>query len=146
MNVLFGKKWIWFDLREGYKATIFMDELELELHQQKLKSIQDSKEKMIKEVQTLEARPALKEEDYLAMLPDEDKESSKALYDIKKKVDGERAMEITTLKNRIKSIDDDILQANTELAKGYAKTYQDRLKYDFIRKYKIHKTYADKNK
>ena len=41
-------------------------------------------------------------------------------------------------------MDDEIANADKELNKGFALTYQNRLKYDFIKNYKIKKTYGDK--
>jgi hypothetical protein len=145
MFVVFGKRWLLYDLQSGYKATLFMNELELDMHTEKLTSTQKAKEKMQEDLAILQQREPLKEEEYIAMLPDEDKDSKQALYNIRKKVDGERAEEITSLKNRIKQMDDEILKADRELQKGYAMTYQNRIKYDFIKSYKIENTYADKN-
>jgi hypothetical protein len=144
MYTLFGRHWIVYDLKHGYRATLIINELELAMHEEKLNGVNAGKEKMMEELKTLEARPALEEADYLAMLPEEEKESSKALYDLKKKVDGERAEEITTLKNRIKQMDEELANANGELQKGYAMTYKNRIKYDFIKSYKAKKPYGDK--
>jgi len=141
-TMIFGKTWILFDLKQGYKATLFINEIELEMFKEKYALTVKAKHSMQEELQKLQDRPDLKEEDYLAMLT-EDK-SPKALYEIKKKIDGERAEEITTLKNRIKQMDDEIASVNGELQKGYAMTYKNRLKYDFIKTYKIKQTYADK--
>lgn len=145
MYFVFGKHWLLFDLKHGYKATLVINEVEIAMHEEKLKAVQEAKKQMQDELKNLEARPALTEADYLAMLPEEEKQSSKALYDIKKKVDGERAEEITVMKNRVKQMDEEIANANGELQKGYAMTYQNRIKYDFIKSYKPKKSYGDKN-
>lgn len=141
-TMLFGKKWILFDLKQGYKATLFINEIELEMFRDKYNLTVKAKHSLQAELEKLQLRPALTEEDYIKQLG-EDK-SPKALYEIKKKVDGERAEEITTLKNRIKQMDEEIASVNGELQKGYAMTYKNRLKYDFIKSYKIKSTYADK--
>lgn len=141
---IFGKHWLLFDLKHGYKATLFINELELDMHKEKLAQVVEGKVKMQEALKDLEARPALTEEEYIAMLPDEEKESKKALYELKKRVDGERAEEITSLKNRIKQMDEEIANADGELNKGYAMTYKNRIKYDFIRTYKIKPTYEGK--
>lgn len=143
MYFVFGKKWLLFDLKHGYKATLVINEIEIAMHEEKLNAVKKEKRDMQAQLTEIEARPALVEADYIAMLPAEEKDSSKALYDIKKKVDGERAEEITTLKNRVKQMDDEIASANAELQKGYMMTYQNRIKYDFIKTYKPKKSYGD---
>lgn len=144
MYFVFGKKWLIFDLKHGYKATLVINELEIAMHEEKYKQNVKNKEDLQTKLKELQERPALEEADFIAMLPEEEKESAKALYDIKKKVEGERAEEITTCKNRIKQADDEIANASGELNKGYAMTYQNRLKYDFIRTYKPKKSYGEK--
>lgn len=146
MYFVFGKHWLLFDLKHGYKATLFMNELELDMHREKLQAVSKAKEKMQEEVEALGARPDLTEEEYLALYTGEEVLTPKGIYDHKKKIDGERAEEITTLKNRIKQMDDEIANADRELQKGYAMTYNNRVKYDFIRRYKVKKTFADDNK
>lgn len=144
MYFVFGNRWLHFDLKHGYKATLFINELELEMHREKFLNAKKAQANMQQDLKRLEARPALTEADYIAELPEDQKDSTKALYDIKKKMDGERAEEITVLKNRIKQMDDEIASANSELQKGYAMTYNNRVKYDFIRNYKIKKSYGEK--
>lgn len=144
MVVLFGKKWLIFDLKKGYEATMAMNDMELAMHREKHEQLVLAREEMELQIKTLQERPALVETDYLAMLPDDQKESSKALYDIRKKVDGERAEEITTLKNRVSSLNQDIEMADRELQKGYALTFKNRQKYDFIKNYKPKKHYGEK--
>lgn len=144
MYFIFGKKWLLFDLKHGYKATLVINELELEMHKEKLQAHIKNKEDLQIKLKELQERPALEEADFIAMLPEEEKGSAKALYDIRKKVEGERAEEITTCKNRIKQADDEIANASGELNKGYAMTYQNRIKYDFIRTYKPKKSYGEK--
>ena len=144
MYTIFGKRWIHFDLLHGYKATIFMNELELDMHKEKLEQANKIREDMKKELEVLQARPALTEQDYIELLPEDQKDSAKALYDMQKKVDGERAEEIVAMKNRIKEMGTQVDEADRELQKGYMLTYNNRIKYDFIKNYKIKKTYADK--
>lgn len=144
MYMVFGKHWLIFDLKHGYKATLVINEVELAMHEEKLSAVTHGKAKMQEQLKALEERPALTEADYLVQLPEDQRDSSKALYDIKKKVDGERAEEVTVLKNRIKQMDDEIASANGELQKGYAMTYGNRIKYDFIKTYKPKKSYGDR--
>lgn len=144
MYMIFGKRWLHFDLKHGYKATLFINELELDMHKEKLDAVLKAKIKMQEDLKALGDRAPLKDQDYIDALPEEDKDSAKALYHIKKKIGGERAEEVTALKNRINQMDDEIANADKELNKGFALTYQNRLKYDFIKNYKIKKTYGDK--
>ncbi len=143
MYFVFGKKWLLFDLKHGYKATLFINELELAMHKEKLSELRKARSSMVEELKKLQERPALQESEYIALLPEEQKESSKALYDIKKKIDGERAEEITTMKNRIAQVESDVATADGELQKGYMMTYKNRVKYDFIKNYKVGKTYGE---
>lgn len=144
MYKIFGKHWLLYDLKHGYKATLFINELELDMHKEKLASVEKTKVKMEEDFAELQARPELEDADIIAMLPEEEKESQKALYDLKKKLNGERAEEVTALRNRITQMDDEVATASGELQKGFAMTYQNRVKYDFIKGYKIKKTYADR--
>lgn len=146
MYTVFGKHWLLYDLKHGYKATLFMNELELDLHRQKLENVSNGKLKMQEELKALEERPALTEEQYLELWENKEQAPTpKELYEHKKKIDGQRAEEITTVRNRIRAMDEEIANADGELQKGYAMTYKNRIKYDFIREYKIKPTYADKN-
>lgn len=144
MYFVFGKHWLLFDLKHGYKATLFINELELDMHREKLENISNAKVKMQEQVKELEARPELTDAEYMANWDGDNEPTPKELYDHKKKIDGERAEEVTALKNRVKQMDEEIANADSELNKGYAMTYKNRVKYDFIRTYKIKKTYADK--
>lgn len=145
MYFVFGKRWLLFDLKHGYKATLVINELELEMHREKLKAVKDAKRELEAEVEKLEAVPPYTDEELVAMLPEEDRESKKALYDIRKLKEGERAEEIAKLKNQAKAMENEIATANGELQKGYAMTYQNRIKYDFIKSYKPKATYGEKD-
>lgn len=145
MVMLFGKRWIIFDLKMGYKATMVVNELEVALHEEKLANLTRAQEQMKSDLEKLLERPKYTEEEYLAQLPEDQKQSTKALYDIKKKMDGERAEEVTALRNRISQMNDDIASADGELNKGYMLTYKNRVKYDFIKNYKPKKSYGEKN-
>ena len=145
MYFVFGKHWLRFDLLHGYKATLFINELELDMHREKVRACQDDKRELEEELKGLEETTENSDEELIAMLPEEDRGSKKALYDIRKLKDGERAEAIGVLRNRIKSAETDIATANGELQKGYAMTYQNRMKYDFIKSYKVKKSYGDRN-
>lgn len=143
MTMIFGNRWTLFDLRQGYKATLYMNEVEIAMHEERVNAVMKAKQAMADELKALQERPALEDADYIAMLDDADKDSSTALYNKKKEVDGARAEEITTLKNRLSAMDEEVATADHELQKGYAMTYQNRLKYDFIKQYNKTKSYAD---
>lgn len=145
MYFVFGKRWLLFDLKHGYKATLVINELELDMHREKLSAVQKAKRELEAEVEKLEAVAPYTDEELVAMLPVEDRESKKALYDIRKLKEGERAEEIARLKNQSKAMENEIGTANGELQKGYAMTYQNRIKYDFIKNYKPKATYGDKD-
>lgn len=140
---VFGKHWLLFDLRHGYKATLFINELELDMHREKVRACQNERRAIAEELELLQAEEPLSDEALISLIPDEEKDKPKALYDIRRKKEGERAEATVALKNRLASADNDIADANGELQKGYAMTYGNRLKYDFIRTYKIKKSYGD---
>ena len=154
---VFGKKWILYDLKQGYKSAIFLNEVELAIHEEKCKNVRKQKVELEVALEQAQTREPLTNAEYLAMLPSNvagellglsdlelEQKKPKALYDIKKKVDGERAEEIATLRNRVAQMDDEIQSADNELQKGYASAYKNRNYYDFLKEYKIKKSYTDK--
>ena len=145
MYFIFGRHWIIFDLKHGYKATLVINELELDMHKEKVNAVKEEKRALEAKLAELEAREPLSDEALIAMLPDELKDKPKALYDIRREKEGERAEEITTVRNQMNVMENELATANGELQKGYAMTYQNRLKYDFIKQYKSRPTYGDKN-
>lgn len=137
--ILFGKRWILWDMKQGYKTTLFVNEVEIDMQKEKMRNAQLTKE-------NLEIDLAELEETELNVLSESEYESPKAFYDAKKLAENERAEQIATFKNRIKSAETDIQVADGELNRIYAITYNNRLKWDYIKNYKIKRTYADDNK
>lgn len=136
VNVFFGKRWVLFDLRQGYKATLFMNDVETEMIRQRVAELVKAHESLQSEMNVLEQKD-LSDEVIIAMLPEDQREDKKALYDMSKKVRGENAEAITVYKNRIASLGNDITAEEGELQKAYSITYKNRVKYEFLRNYKI---------
>jgi len=148
MHLLFGRRWHIFDLKQGYRATIYINDMEVAMNEQRVNDVEDRKVQMQAELKALENRAPLTDEQYRALQTDPSVElTGKELYEHKKKIDGERAEQVTAMRNRLKQMDDEAASAFGELQKAYAIAYQNRVKYDFIRTYKPTKeSYADQNK
>lgn len=143
MLSIFGKKWVWFDLKQGYKHTLFMNEVETAMLKDKQNSLINAKTELENELAGIEAED-VSDEKVLSLMPEEDRENKKAFYDFQKEYRGARIERINEFKNRIKSLESDISAQEGEIGKAYSITYQNRIKYDFIKTYKIKKSYADK--
>lgn len=141
--LLLGKKWIKWDMLQGYKMAIFVNEVEIDMNKAKLREATERKEKLEADLKALEETP-LKEAKEL--LPEDQHNDTKAIYDMEKKIKGERNEQIQTFKNQIKSAHTEVEMADGELARVYSIAYSNRRKYDFVRNYKIKATYADLNK
>lgn len=141
--LLLGKKWIKWDMLQGYKMAIFVNEVEIDMNKAKLREANERKEKLEKDLSELEASPL---KNAIDLLPEEQKNDSKAIYDMEKKIKGERNEQIQTFKNQIKSANTEVEMADGELSRVYSIAYSNRRKYDFVRNYKIKATYADLNK
>lgn len=141
--LLLGKKWIKWDMLQGYKMAIFVNEVEIDMNKAKLREATERKEKLEADLKALEETP-LKEAKEL--LPEDQHNDSKAIYDMEKKIKGERNEQIQTFKNQIKSAHTEVEMADGELSRVYSIAYSNRRKYDFVRNYKIKATYADLNK
>lgn len=141
--LLLGKKWIKWDMLQGYKMAIFVNEVEIDMNKAKLREANERKEKLEKDLAELEASPL---KNAIDLLPEDQKNDSKAIYDMEKKIKGERNEQIQTFKNQIKSANTEVEMADGELSRVYSIAYSNRRKYDFVRNYKIKATYADLNK
>lgn len=143
MYMIFGKRWILWEMKEGFKSAIFVNEIEVEMEKAKLKVLEENLANLESDLKQAEEAPL---PDVLALLSEDQKEDKKAFYDLEKKLKGERVENISRLKNLIASNKEELDRQNGEIAKIYAITYKNRLKYDFVREWKIKETYADKNK
>lgn len=141
--MILGKRWIKWDMLQGYKMAIFVNEVEIDMNKAKLAEAQARKEKLENDLKELEATP-LKEAKEL--LPEDQHNDSKAIYDMEKTIKAERNEQIQLFKNQIKSANTEVEMADGELSRVYSITYSNRRKYDFVRNYKIKATYADRNK
>lgn len=119
--MLFGKHWVLWNMLQGLKAAIFVNEVEVEMHRSKIRRFQDERK----------------------ALEDEMTETDKLLV-------GASGEERSKLQNRkedliglMRAKDDDISGADGELQRIYNITYHNRLKYDFVKGYRIHKSYTD---
>jgi len=135
--MFFGKRYIRWTMIQGVKMAIFVDEVEIDRAKAKrqvmVKLLEDT-EKELKEVESTEVSGANSDLD------------NKEKYEADKKIKEERKIKIATLQNRIKQARTEVEQSDGALAQCFSQAYQDRVKYDFLRGYKIKDTYADLNK
>lgn len=141
--LIFGKRWIKWDMVQGLKMAIFVNEMEIDMNKTKLREAQERKEKLEADLKALEETPLKSAVD---LLPESEKNDTKAIYDMEKKIKAERNEQVQTFKNQIKSANTDLEMADGELSRVYSITYSNRRKFDFVRNYKIKATYADLNK
>lgn len=143
MYMIFGKHWIKYDMVQGYKMAIFVNEAEIEMEKDKVREATDRKARLEKELADLEVAVLT---DPLTLLAPELHEDKREVQKMEYKIKQERAEQINTFKNQIHSAGQDISLADGGLQKIYAITYTNRRKYDFMKNYKVTSTYADKNK
>ena len=141
--VIFGKYFIKWDMLQGYRMAMFVNEAEIEMNKAKMEDAKKRKEDLMSEMEKLELSPIA---DPIDFLPAEQLEDKKVVSNFIHKAKNERAEQIQTFKNKIKSAEQEVQLADGELAKIYSIAYSTRRKYDFMKGYKITKTYADLNK
>lgn len=139
--LIFGKQWLLWGMKNGYKSAIFVNEVEIDMQKQRLNEIQERKAELESGLAELEAEP-LKEASTL--LTEEEMQNKKLVYDTESKIQHERNEQLETFRNRIKSVTNEELSQEGELQRIYHIAYSNRRKFDFIKEYKIKKTYADK--
>ena len=140
--MIFGKKWLMWDMLQGYKGAIFVNEIEIDMQKAKLDILENNLKNLEAELKTAEETQLPDDASITEATSEEDKQ---ARYEARRKLQGERAENISRLKNLIASNKEELDSQQGELGKIYALTYKNRMKYDFIRDYKIKDTYADKN-
>ena len=143
MYGIFGKRWILLGMKQGYKTAIFVNEIEIDMQKQKIARAKDARVKMELELAELMETPL---KDPMLELPEELRMDSKALFEMDEKIKNEREEVIKALKNRIHSLFQEEQLADGELSRIFSITYNNRLKYDFIKDYKIKTSYTDLSK
>lgn len=141
MYSIFGKYWIKHEMVSGMKMALFVNEAEIEMEKAKVQEATDRAERLKSELAELEASPFV---DPLTLLPEELHGDKREVQKMEYKQKQERAEQIQTFKNQIKSAEQEIGLADGGLQKIYAITYTNRRKYDFMKNYKIKSTYGDK--
>lgn len=142
MYMIFGKHWIKWDMIQGYKMAVFVNEAEIEMEKDKVQEATERAERLKRELAELEVAEFA---DPLSLLPPELHSDKREVQKMEYKQKQERAEQIQTFKNQIKSAEQDIQLADGGLQKIYAITYTNRRKYDFMKNYKIKPTYTDNN-
>jgi hypothetical protein len=135
MYMIFGKYWIKYEMIQGYKMALFVNEAEIVMNKIRVEEATERKALLEKGLLDLE-NSSLKVTD-----SSDHKENSKEEY----KARQEREHQVKTFKNQIKSAETDRALAEGELDRIYSITYGARRKYDFMNSYKVTSTYADKN-
>ncbi len=142
MYVIFGKHWIKWDMVQGMKMAIFVNEAEIEMEKAKVREAGERKANLEKELVSLEASPLT---DPLTLLTTEQAEDKREVQKMEYRLKQEREEQVKMFKNQIKSADNECQVADGGLSKIYAITYTNRRKYDFMKNYKVKSTYADIN-
>lgn len=143
MYVVFGKRWVLWDMLQGFKMSIFVNEAEIAMDKQKYEDAKKRKLELEEALAKFEDSPLT---DPVSLLPEDQKTDQKAIYDMTKKLEAERKEQILIFRNQIKSAGTEIEIADGQLSKTYSIAYSNRRKYDYLKNYKITATYADKNK
>lgn len=138
--ILFGKRWLLWDMKQGYKGTLFVNEIEIEMTKEKMARAQKEADDTRKEIEELTNAPL---KDAMDVLPVELREDKKAVAEMIGKIRTEREEALKGLANKLKTAEQTVQLSDGELSRIYGITYNNRLKYDFIKNYKIKKTYAD---
>lgn len=140
MYIILGKRWIKWDMIQGLKMAIFVNEAEIEMDKEKYDNAVERKAKLEKDMEDLSLSEI---PDALSLLPEEEKEDQKALKRMEQKLKHEREEQLQQFRNQIKSAENEIQMADGQLAKTYSIAYSNRRKYDFMKNYKVKATYAD---
>lgn len=135
MYLVFGKRWVLWDMKEGLRMAVFVNEVEIDMQRGKIRRFQDEKQALELQLKELEAKDPL---DGL-----EEGEDKKAYYDAKKLREKSRAAAIDDLKGKIRAQDDNISGSDGELQRIYNIAYHNRVKLDYVSGYKPKKSYAD---
>lgn len=142
MFTLFGKAWIKRDMLRGLRGAIFVNEMEIAMAKQKFTIAVNAKKALEKAYQELLDSPVKTAKE---LLSEAEQKNEKAIYDIEKKIKGERAEQLEQFKRQIKEATTEIAVAEGEVDRTFGIAYGNRRKYDFIKSFKIVPTYADKN-
>ena len=140
MYMIFGKRWIKWDMLQGLKMAIFVNEMEIDMDKAKYDDAVKRKETLEKDLAELLETPLA---DPLTLLSDEEKEDKKAIQKAEHKIKIEREEQIQQFRNQIRSAETDIQIYDGQLSKTYSIAYTNRRKYDFVKNAEIKATYAD---
>lgn len=130
MYTIFGKHWLKYEMVEGYRGALFVNEAEIVMNKMKIEEATARRDSLKADLEMLETSPLN------VAIGSEPKEEYKAKQ--------EREQQVKTFKNQIKSAETDMALADGELDRIYSITYSARRKYDFMKNYKVTSTYADK--
>lgn len=139
--LVFGKKWLLWNVKHGLKSALFVNEMEIDMQRNKQALARLNLKTLKQEVEDLEASPL---KDAIEMLPEDKRDDKQAVAEMVTKIRLERENAIKGLLNRIKSEEQTVALADGELERIYGITYGNRMKYDFVRNYKIKPSYADR--
>lgn len=140
MYILFGKRWLLWDMKQGYKGTLFINEVEIDMQKAKMERSRQTIEDVKAEMQALEATPL---KDAIDELPEELRTDKKAVAEMVGKIRTEREESLKALAGKLRTAEQEVQLSDGELGRIYGITYNNRMKYDFIRNYKIKKSYGD---
>lgn len=140
MNLIFGKRYIVYDMRQKMKAVLLSDEQEISFVKSKGDQVRQLLEASKEKLEHFQTAPLEKAED---TLPEDKRTDAKALYDENQRIEKERRGILTTLQKEVKEYEQSLNGEDGMLAKLYEQTLLHRERWDFLKHYKIKKTYAD---
>lgn len=135
MYLVFGKYWVLWDMKQGLRMAVMVNEAEIAMHRAKIRTHQDAVNTLKSELEDL------KKIDPIADL--EMGEDKKAYYDAKKVRESAHETAIAELEGKIRAQEDNVSGTDGELQRIYNIAYHNKMKLDFVSSYKPSKSYAD---
>lgn len=125
LYLIFGKRWILKSMREGQKTAVFINEVELDMAKEKRRGAQTQVEKLQATLQKMD-----------------DRYHKRGDYDESLNV---TAKDLQDAKENLQKAEGVVAKFDGELAQANSNLYTSRLKYDFLKAYKIRPVYGDKD-
>ena len=141
MYVIFGKRWILWDMKAGYKMAIFVNEMEVKMEMDKMKKLEARKEELEKGYKELTESPL---KNAIDLLPSDKHDDKKAIENMEYKLRKERETQLDNFRKLIKEVTQEVQMADGQLSRANGIAHSNRLKYDYIKDYKVTKSYTDK--
>lgn len=140
MYTILGKRWILWDMKAGYKMAIFVNEMEVKMEMDKMKKLEARKAELEEGYRELTESPLKNAVEFLSPDKQDDK---KAIENMEFKLRKERESQLDNFRKLIKEVTQEVQMADGQLSRANGIAYGNRIKYDYIKNYKITKSYTD---